>query len=94
MKGNLPSQISDWLHQPQIPVSRKYLDEQLQTHPDCPSLSSIADTLEELKIANCAFDANKEYPVPTTSAGTNLFRQHLIVAGERAIQLITENLNK
>lgn len=51
-----------------IPVSKNYLNEQLQSHPDYPSLLSITETLDELGIENIAIEIPKEHlhevPVP------------------------------
>jgi len=64
----LSTQIADWLHQLGIPASKKYLKKQLLSHPDYPSLASITDVLDELKIENTAIEIEKEQlpelPVP------------------------------
>jgi len=64
----LSTQIADWLHQLGIPASKKYLKNQLLSHPDYPSLASITDVLDELDIENTAIEIEKEQlpelPVP------------------------------
>ncbi len=68
MSQILSTQIADWLHQLEIPVSKKYLKQQLLSHPDYPSLASITDVLDELDIENTVLEIEKEQlpelPVP------------------------------
>lgn len=60
--------ISKWLSEIGIRVSGKYLKQQLQTHPDYPSMLCITDTLESLGIEHAAVQIEKEQlpeiPVP------------------------------
>jgi len=60
--------ISKWLSEIGIRVSGKYLKQQLQTHPDYPSMLCITDTLESLGIEHAAVQIDKEQlpeiPVP------------------------------
>jgi thiol-disulfide isomerase/thioredoxin len=57
-----------WLKEMKIPVSSTYMRQQLNSHPDYPSLLSITDTLDELGIDNTAIQIEKnqlhEMPVP------------------------------
>ena len=57
-----------WLKEMKIPVSSTYMRQQLNSHPDYPSLLSITDTLDELDIDNTAIQIEKdqlhEMPVP------------------------------
>ncbi len=52
--------INNWLSLLGIRVSPRYLTQQLQTHPDYPSLLSITDTLEEMGIEHAAIQIEKE----------------------------------
>jgi thiol-disulfide isomerase/thioredoxin len=60
--------ISQWLSGVGIKVSHNYLKQQLQTHPDYPSMLCITDTLEGLGIEYAAVQIEKEQlpeiPVP------------------------------
>lgn len=60
--------ISTWLSVLGIKVSGKYLKQQLQTHPEYPSMLCITDTLESLGIEHAAVQIEKEHlpeiPVP------------------------------
>lgn len=51
-----------------VPVSKSYLANHLQQHPDYPSVLSITDTLDELGIDNMALEIEKEnlseLPIP------------------------------
>lgn len=68
MPEKLSVAIFKWLRQSSIRVSRRYLDQQLQSHPDYPSLVSVTDTLDELGIDNMSLVVDKEkmheLPVP------------------------------
>ncbi len=52
--------IAQWLKLLKIPVSEKYLQKQLLSHPDYPSLLSITDTLSEFGIEHAAVTIRKE----------------------------------
>jgi protein-disulfide isomerase len=60
--------VNKWLREMKIPVSKQYIRQQLLSHPDYPSLSSITDLLNELGIENSAIQIEKdqlhEMPVP------------------------------
>ncbi len=60
--------VAKWLKLLKIPVAEKYLERQLLSHPDYPSLLSITDTLGDLGIAHAAAEIKKEdlpeIPVP------------------------------
>jgi len=60
MPGTIEAQISNWLKLLGIPVSKQLLKKRLESHPDYPSLLSIADTLNELNIPNTAVRLSKE----------------------------------
>lgn len=68
MNTKIIQTIFNWLFNSGIKVSRTYLDHQLQSHPDYPSLVSITDTLDELDIENMSLVVDKErlheLPVP------------------------------
>lgn len=68
MNDNLTTVVFRWMRLSGIRLSRRYLDEQLQSHPDYPSLLSITDTLDELGITNMSLVVDKkkldELPVP------------------------------
>lgn len=68
MNAKLTQPVFKWLRLSGINVSRRYLDNQLQSHPDYPSLVSITDTLDELDIENMSLVVDKErldeLPVP------------------------------
>jgi len=65
---SLEQQLRQWLSLLKFPVSQKYLQQELLSHPDYPSLLSITDTLDKLGIENAALliDKNKleEIPLP------------------------------
>jgi hypothetical protein len=60
MATTLNTTLHNWLTELKIPVSKSYLKQQLQSHPDYPSLLSITDTLNELCIDNTAIQIEKE----------------------------------
>ena len=60
MSINLSTTVSGWLNKLNIPVSRKYIHQQLNSHPDYPSLLSITDTLDHLGIENAAVQIEKD----------------------------------
>lgn len=66
--AHLEQQLRHWLTMLKIPVAAKYLEQQLLSHPDYPSLLSVTDTLDRLGIENEAVlidkDALAEVPVP------------------------------
>lgn len=68
MNAKLSQPVFKWLYHSGIKVSHTYLDHQLQSHPDYPSLASITDTLDELGIENMSLVVDKEkldeLPVP------------------------------
>ncbi len=68
MNTKLSQPVFKWLSHSGIKVSRTYLNQQLQSHPDYPSLVSITDTLDELGIENMSLVVDKErldeLPVP------------------------------
>ncbi len=60
MSEKLCAAVYNWLKQSGIRVSRRYLDQQLQSHPDYPSLASITDTLDDLGVDNMSLVVDKE----------------------------------
>lgn len=52
--------VTRYLHLLNIPVSGRYLEKRLASHPDYPSLLSISDTLEQLGIPFGVFRTDKE----------------------------------
>lgn len=68
MNSKLSTIVYKWLRRSGIKVSLNYLDQQLQSHPDFPSLASITDTLDELNIDNLSLVVDREkldqLPVP------------------------------
>src|SRR5687767_1508904 len=68
MNAKLGPIVFKWLQYAGIGVSKKYIDDQLQSHPDYPSLISITDTLDELGIENMSMVVDKErldeLPIP------------------------------
>jgi uncharacterized membrane protein len=57
---HIENTVSAWLKALKIKVSKTYLSQQLQSHPDYPSLVSIADTLNYLGISAVAYHTDKE----------------------------------
>ena len=91
MRRNLSRELFSWLKQLKIYVSESYLNRQLLSHPDYPSLLSITDTLNELNIENTAIEIGKDHlhevPVP--------FLTHLKTnGGEFVIVKHRDNLDK
>ena len=68
MPGKPDTILYGWLKKLKISVSKNYIRQQLNSHPDYPSLLSITDTLDELGIDNTAIQIEKEQlpemPVP------------------------------
>jgi hypothetical protein len=68
MNAKLSPIVFKWLRYAGITVSKKYIDDHLQSHPDYPALVSITDTLDELGIENISLVVDKEkldeLPVP------------------------------
>lgn len=60
MAAILEHTIGRWLRKLGADVSPRLLREKLQTHPDYPSLLSITDVLDELRIDNAALQIDKE----------------------------------
>lgn len=60
--------ITAYLKDLNIPISRKYVEKRIASHPDYPSLLSISDTLDQLGIPHGAVRVEKEnlaeLPVP------------------------------
>src|SRR5690606_31566788 len=71
MNSKLSTPVYKWLRKSGIKVSRRHLEDQLQSHPDYPSLASITDTLYELGIENISLIVDRErlddLPVPFLS---------------------------
>ena len=67
MSNQIYNQVFRWLQKLNVPISRKYLKQELLSHPDYPSLLSITDTLDHLGIENAAVQIEKEQlqEVPT-----------------------------
>ena len=60
MKNELTKPVHRWLKQLSIPVTQKFVDEKLLSHPDYPSLASITSLLDELGVDNGAYVVNIE----------------------------------
>jgi len=60
MSVSTSTAVYNWLQEMKIPVSKTYIKEQLLSHPDYPSLLSITDTLNELRIENVAVQIQKD----------------------------------
>lgn len=52
--------VTDFLRLLKIPISKKYVQKLIQSHPDFPSLLSVSDTLQRLSIAHAASMVKKE----------------------------------
>lgn len=52
--------VYKWLHKLGININRNFLNEELSSHPDYPSLLSITRTLDKLGIDNIAMQVDKE----------------------------------
>src|SRR6185503_5135850 len=68
MSLSISTTMYNWLKELKVPVSKTYLNQQLLSHPDYPSLLSITDTLNELNIESTAIQIEKEHltelPIP------------------------------
>src|SRR5882757_5759028 len=68
MSNRLETNVYHWLQQLKIPVSQRYLEESIGTHPEYPSLLSIMDTVSQMGITCQAMvideDVIQEVKVP------------------------------
>jgi uncharacterized membrane protein/thiol-disulfide isomerase/thioredoxin len=68
MKSSLSYTIVQWMKSLKVPVSKSFINNRLQQHPDFPSVLSITDTLDDLGIENMALKIEKEnlpeLPIP------------------------------
>lgn len=60
MRNELAITLHQWLQKLKVSVSKKYLEEKLQSHADYPSLASITDVLDNLGIDNGVYVVDKE----------------------------------
>lgn len=60
MNYKLETRVYQWLRQLRVPVSSKYLAQQLRSHTDYPSLLSVTGILDQLGIDNAAVVVDKE----------------------------------
>lgn len=52
LKENIPVVTYERLKFNKVPVTKSYLHERLQSHPDYPGLVSVSDMLKEYKVEN------------------------------------------
>lgn len=87
MKKSVDKLVEHWLPLLEIPVSIKFIQQQLATHPHYPSLLSITDLLDELDIPNASVIVDKqklkELPTP--------FLAHAAVNGGEFLLVVDAN---
>lgn len=72
--------VSKFLQSQKIPISRSHVEKTIASHPDYPSLLSIADALERLGIKYYAWRTTREelndiefpYLLPISAGGGNI----------------------
>ncbi|HNR17641.1 MAG TPA: vitamin K epoxide reductase family protein [Chitinophagaceae bacterium] len=84
--------VGRWLRKMGIIISPSLLKEQLNSHPDYPSLRSISDCLDNLGIDNAALVIDKERlnEVPLPFLAHDMARNRFIII-ENTIEQISEN---
>ena len=60
MSVTISTTVFNWLRELNVPVSKRYIRQQLLCHPDYPSVAAITDVLDELGIDNAAMVIDKE----------------------------------